>query len=276
MLAITNSCCFNLGNFRCRVIKDGTIMTRGKDGQPAPIMDVLCLLVKTEKNYVLIDSGFGEQPVIDGLHQTKVGKLLEILKREKIKTSDVDTVILSHLHPDHIGGITDESGQAVFPVAKYFISRKEWKFWMNTPDLSRLNENFKNSVLKALEMRILPLRERFTPVDQNEIVPGIKLIDSAGHTPGHITLNISSGAEELVCIFDLLHSVLEFSQPGLFRVSDMLPDQAEKTKRDVLDRIAESGALVFASHFSFPGLGYVTQQGSEYSWKPFNERQVKC
>jgi glyoxylase-like metal-dependent hydrolase (beta-lactamase superfamily II) len=276
MPELDESFCFDLGDFKCQVIKDGTIMTPGKNGEPEPIMDVSCLLVKTEKHIVLIDSGFGEHPVIDGIKQEKVGKTLEILKKEGIKASGIDTIILSHLHPDHIGGITDDAGKAVFPNAKCFVYQKEWNFWMNSPDLSQLNINFKDSVLKALEKRIQPIRDKFNPIEEIEIVPGIKLIESAGHTPGHVTLSISSGSQQLVCIFDLLHSYLEFSQPDLFISSDMLPDQAFKSRREVFSRIAESGALVFASHFSFPGLGYVTKQGSEYSWMPFNERQGKC
>lgn len=260
---------FNIGNFKCRVIKDGTLMAPGQDNRPVPVMDVSCLLVETDKHTVLIDAGFGEQPFINGIRQTKVGKALEVLKAESVGIASIDSVILSHLHPDHVGGITDDNGKAVFPGASYFILRKEWDFWNNNPDLSRVDTNIKKHILDILKKKILPVRERFILVEgEIDILPGIKIIDSAGHTPGHINLNITSGQEQLVCIFDIMHSSLEFTRPDILDASDMLPDQARINRNEAFSRIANSGALVFATHFTFPGLGYIVKKETGYAWQP--------
>jgi glyoxylase-like metal-dependent hydrolase (beta-lactamase superfamily II) len=227
MKIVENVFRFKLDKLECMVIKDGTLLGPSKkpdkDGNKEkihlePIMDVLCLLVKTEEHTVMIDTGFGEQPILGGIHQTGVGKMGQILKDEGIKSSEIDTVILSHIHPDHIGGLTDKKGRPAFSKARHIMLRKEWDFWMNNPDLTNVDESIKNATLAAIKRNILPIQERFSLIDgEIEIVPRIKLIKSPGHTPGHINLLIYSGNDQLMCIFDLMHSPLEFNQHDLFK-----------------------------------------------------------
>jgi glyoxylase-like metal-dependent hydrolase (beta-lactamase superfamily II) len=270
MAELKNIYRFKLGNFECQVINDGTLLGQGRDRQPVPVMDTLCLLVKTGDHTALIDTGFGEQPVVGGIRQTKVGNLLKVLETEGEKISDIDTVILSHAHPDHVGGIADDQGRPQFPNARIIMFRQEWDFWMNGPDLSRVNEHLKQATLTVIKKKLLPLKERFNLIEgEVEVLSGIRIIKSAGHTPGHINLLISSGSQQMICIFDLVHSQLEFSQPDLFKDSDMLPEQSSQSKEKTFVAAASSNTLVFASHYFFPGLGYIRRNDNRYSWKEY-------
>jgi glyoxylase-like metal-dependent hydrolase (beta-lactamase superfamily II) len=275
-----NSYPFKLGGFECLVVKDGPLI--GPDNRAArsagpkisrgvKIMDVSCLLIKTPAHLVLIDTGFGPgaRPVIGGIPQN-VGHLLPIMQKAGISPLEIDTLILSHAHPDHIGGLVDRNGQPVFPHARHFIPRREWDFWWSNPDLSMVEDNFKQAVLAAIAKNLLPLRDRFElVVDGTGIVPGIQLVSTPGHTPGHSSLIVTSGTQSMVCICDVLHWPREITHPDLASSSDMSLPRANISRHAILSRIVQSGALVFACHFPFPGLGYVLTDGREYLWQPY-------
>jgi glyoxylase-like metal-dependent hydrolase (beta-lactamase superfamily II) len=280
MPAARNSYQFNLGNMECLVMKDGPLT--GPDLNAAAsadkkihhnvkIMDISCLLIKTPAHLVLVDTGFGSgaRPVIGGVPQN-VGHMLQVMRKAGISPMEIDTLILSHAHPDHIGGVIDQDGNSVFPRARHCIPRLEWDFWRSNPDLNMVEEHFKQAVLAAITKNLLPLRDRLVLIDGGtEIVPGIQLLNTPGHTPGHSSLIVSSGTQEMICICDALHWPHEVSQPDLESSSDMLLAQANASRNAILSRIVQSGALVFACHFPFPGLGHILQQGRQYLWKPY-------
>jgi glyoxylase-like metal-dependent hydrolase (beta-lactamase superfamily II) len=279
MEALINCYRFKLGDFLCMVIMDGIIVEpkkqltarpKNQDIQFKQIMNVLCMFVKTQEHSVVIDTGFGRQVRIGGTLQTNVGNMLQNLQHEGIRRSEVDTVILSHIHADHIGGVTDKKGRLTFPNARHVVSKAEWDFWVSKPDLSNVNKSLKQTTLKAINDSLIPFREQFNLLENEiEIVPGVKMIKSPGHTPGHIALQITSDNEKLFCIFDIWHSPIEFTDPKLFESSDMLVEEAKSTRNQIISRITTSNALVFASHFPFPGLGHLLKDNNGCSWKPY-------
>ena len=257
----------NIGEFQCIVVSDGTISVpklptllsqTENEKTTYEDMDICCLLIKAGKRNILIDTGCG-----DGF-QESAGKLVMNLKTERISPEDIDTVIYTHGHEDHAGGAFDVDGNPVFPNAKYVVIREEWQCWERKPE-TPLNEGLFSSARKNL----LPIQEKFGIVETNyEVIPGIKLILTPGHTPGSIIVQIKSAEDELLCIGDLIHSRREFIQPDYYSFLDSDPEKALKLRTEGLSEMAQSGTLIFACHFPFPGIGYFTRENGVLSWRP--------
>jgi glyoxylase-like metal-dependent hydrolase (beta-lactamase superfamily II) len=265
---------FKIGNFECLVIRDGVFRVPDTQFeqlynhpviQLEKVVDVMCLLIRTENHTVLIDTGCGVDMGPDA------GKLLLILQAEGIQCTDIDAVILTHGHPDHIGGNTDAKGKPVFTNAYYIISRREWEFLAYEPDLTRLRagENEKQAWLAAVRKNLLPLRSKLKLFDSEaEILPGIKGVEAPGHTPGHTMLDISSGNERLICTGDLVQHTFQLEYPSWCTPIDIAPKQVKATREHELPQIAAAHVMVFASHFPFPGLGYIMPRGNAWFWQP--------
>jgi len=226
------------------------------------ISPYICLVVDTGKHRVLVDTG------ADSLGPD-TGKLLQNLQGGGISPVDIDTVILTHGHPDHLGGNTDAEGKLVFQNARHVIWRDEWDFWMSEQAERKLDEHVKEVLLKFARKNLPPIQGQLDIVDhETEIVPGIQAIAAPGHTPGHMALAISSGNEQLLCISDAVLHPIHLEQPDWYAGVDFAPDQTVATRRRLLNRAATERALVLAFHFPFPGLGYVIQKGQAWQWQP--------
>lgn len=282
-----NSYPFKIGNLEFLVISDGhfaiphhEIFTNAPVSRVEQLLrkhsielggielQVTCLLVKTGQKLVLLDTGFGSD------FEPNVGKLVENLQAEGIKPADIDMVILSHGHMDHIGGNTDAEGKPHFPKARYIMSKDDWEFWTWEPNLAPLKEDlYKQVQIKAVGKNLLPIQDRFDIVDyETEILPGIKLIAAPGHTPGHVMIAISSGSEQLLCTFDVVHYPFQLEQPDWHFVGDIIPERAVHTRRQVLNKASTDKVLVMAFHFPFPGLGHIVKDGEVWAWQPIETR----
>ncbi|MGD0794478.1 MAG: MBL fold metallo-hydrolase [Dehalococcoidales bacterium] len=266
---------FKIGNFECSVISDGMLTMPDTLSQPVPgqyhiirpgqLMDVLCLFIKTGERAILLDTGLG----VGG--QPLGGKLLHNLKAEGVLPRDIDTVILSHGHGDHISGLTDAEGRPVFPSARYIMSKAEWEFWTSDPELTRLNlnEGARQMFRAAVQKNLIPIKDRLDLIDgETGIIAGIEFIRAPGHTPGHIMLSISSGTEQLLCTSDLVHLPSHLRRPDLYDIFDIAPEQGHRTKIQMLSRVVTPDVLVFACHFPFPGLGHIVKKGGGWLWQP--------
>lgn len=228
-------------------------------------LEIMCLLVRTEKNLVLIDTGWGTWS------QTNSGKLIQNLQVEGIQATEIDTVILSHGHPDHIGGNTNAEGKPAYPNARYIIHKREYDFWTSEPDLTQFEESIRQEMLTAVHKNLIPLRGQLKLVNNEKgfIVDGIEFVLAPGHTPGHIVLTISSGSEQLVYTGDMAQHPLEFAQPDLCTYFDMMPKQASLARIKILSHAVTAGSLVFSCHFPFPGLGHVIErERNVWLWQP--------
>lgn len=227
------------------------------------VMEVMCLLVKAEKHLILMDTGWGVRS------QVGTGKLVQILESEGIRRQEINIVINSHGHPDHIGGNTDTEGKPTFPNARYIMCRKEWEFWTSGPLLSQIDDSFKNTMLDAVQKNLIPIRDQFELIDdETEIIPGFKTLKAPGHTPYQIVLAISTGRERLFCIFDVAHHPIQFLRHSWTTPLDLQPEQAVNTRKQFLSQKITPEATVFACHFPFPGLGRVVTGGDGWLWQP--------
>jgi glyoxylase-like metal-dependent hydrolase (beta-lactamase superfamily II) len=283
---------FTLGTFECLAISDGALnyplesffanvpredVQAALRQQHVPIEQITtpytCFLVKTGQHTVLIDTGAGNIgtqaaklfPSVD--HATTItGTLLENMQAAGISPADVDIVVITHAHPDHISGTLDSSGQLVFPNAQYFIHEDEWEFWMSEAAATSAPA----AMVTVARHNLTPLEQQLTRIaDGFEILPGIRVIATPGHTPGHIALAITSGDQHVLHISDVVLSPLHLEHPTWRPVFDMLPEQAAVSKQRIFDLAAEQHALVFAHHFlPFPNVGYIRKAGEGWYWQP--------
>ena len=283
---------FDLGGFGCLSISDGAFnyplesffanvpreqvqeILRQHDLPTQQIITpYTLLLVDTGEHRVLVDTGAGNLgahaaalfPSVD--HSTTVtGHLLDNLRAIGIEPSDIGTVVITHAHPDHVGGTLDEAGKLIFPNARYFLSREEWDFWTSDAATTKAPPPMVNIARRNLE----PLRDRLTLIDDaDEILPGIQAIATPGHTPGHIALSITSDGEQLLHVSDAVLYPLHLEHPGWTPVFDVSPEEAATSKRRIFDLAAEEEALVFAHHFPpFPNLGHVLKKEEGWLWRP--------
>jgi glyoxylase-like metal-dependent hydrolase (beta-lactamase superfamily II) len=233
------------------------------------------LYIDTGEHRVLVDTGIGQYgsladkmfPTVDNT-ATRSGTLLENMRAAGINPDEVDTVIVTHAHPDHVGGNLDAAGELNFPNAQYCIGQDEWDFWFSDERTAALH--VPPPMVQIARASLEPLRDRVTLIDSGaEILPGIAAIPTPGHTPGHMALSILSDGQQLIHFSDAVIHPLHLEYPDVLLVFDMLPDQTLASKRMICDRAADEKALVFAHHFpAFPNLGHIVKHLDGWRWQP--------
>jgi glyoxylase-like metal-dependent hydrolase (beta-lactamase superfamily II) len=264
----TSSYSFKLGDFDCWIINDGKVpipdVLQEHDSKNNIIaLDTLVLLVKTRTNTVLVDTGWGSGAEA----APQAGLLTQNLEAAGIRSEEIDSIIFSHAHVDHIGGNMNSTGHPVFPNARYFLFRREWEFWTVRPDLASMPESIRQSAQLAVQKNLIPLKDKINLIDESrDIIPGIFCVAAPGHSPGHIILIVSSGYQRLICLFDSFHRPIEIEKPSMFLTPPMT-GEAKSSRNKILSLISNDD-LVYAGHFPFPGLGHILRQNNICSWQP--------
>lgn len=285
---------FTIGTLECRIVQDGTfayphpahvffvgahederdraLRDRGIDPtrweeyvSPYP-----CLVVETDGETVLVDTGAGD------LAPT-TGNVRSNLRETGIAPADVDTVVLTHGHPDHVGGCVDEEDDPAFPEARYVMTDREWEFWTSAPDLSSLPVDDEiRSLLREVPETTLPLvRDRLELVDadtETEVAPGVSTVPAPGHTPGHVAVTVDSDGDSLLHLVDTVLHPIHLAHPEWHAATDYEPKRVVETRTRLLTAAATDRTPVLASHFPAPGPGYVGETDGAWDWEPLEER----
>lgn len=238
------------------------------------------LLVKRGRNLALCDVGAGDlgnpgDQAFPGLdHRTsRTNLLVPSLLAAGIEPEEIDTVLITHAHPDHVGGMLNAEGRLVFPNAHYYVAQQEWAYWMSAdPSVigaQALRDHLEQLI--AIARRALhAIAERVTLVQgADEVAPGIRFEPTPGHTLGHVIVTISAGGQTIYNISDLVAHPLFIEHPEWAAAIDMDAGQADAARRRFCARAAEEHALVFGHHLGpFPNLGRIAKCGAAWQWQP--------
>jgi glyoxylase-like metal-dependent hydrolase (beta-lactamase superfamily II) len=272
-----------LGDFEITALSDGTvdlpvdkllsepaaktdaILKKSYLSSPLEVSDN-AFLINTGSRLVLVDTGAGT------LFGPTLGNLLASLRAAGYGPEQVDDILLTHMHPDHVGGLF-ANGQRVFPNAIVHADKREADYWLNKANMAKASADSKGFFQGAIAS-VQPYIDagKFQPFNGNsEVVPGVSSMASPGHTVGHTSYLVESKGQELLLVGDVIHvEAVQFDDPSVTIGFDTDAKEATDSRAKVFTRAYQNGALIGAAHLPFPGLGHVNAKGKAWQWIPVN------
>jgi glyoxylase-like metal-dependent hydrolase (beta-lactamase superfamily II) len=223
------------------------------------------VVINTGSKLVLIDAGYGPGVA------PSVGLLPAHMAAAGIDPKSIDIVVLSHLHPDHINGIKDANGGLAFPNAELKAPTVDWAFWMSDDNMAKAQSNAMMKGYFANTRKVFAgLADRVAKYSWGqEVAPGITALDTSGHTPGHTSFVVASGSGKMLVQSDVTNIPEFFLRNPEWHVAfDVDPVKAAATRRRFYDMASAEKTLIAGFHFSFPSMGYVEKDGSNYRLVP--------
>ncbi|MBN1123308.1 MAG: MBL fold metallo-hydrolase [Anaerolineae bacterium] len=230
-------------------------LTRHHYKRTEPIFfQVNTLYVRMGSHHVLVDPNAGLDTNV-----REPGPLLDRLGELGIEPADIDTVVVTHFHPDHYTGCVDADCRPLFPEATCYVQRSEWENWEN-PDHPEAD------FAAAFRQLVRSIRDRFVLLDGDQpIIDGVEAIGTPGHSAGHMSVLID---DEVLVVGDALINMIHLEHPEWLAVFEQGLDHVFESRRKLLELIIEHDLLVYGSHYPWPGLGRVEKLGTCYGWVP--------
>jgi glyoxylase-like metal-dependent hydrolase (beta-lactamase superfamily II) len=269
---------FRVGTVDCAVVNDGDLALPPEvvfpperraewprfapDAQGRLTFPINCMLVWSEDRTILVDTGNGNKP---GVQWPGGGNLLDELAAAGVAPEDVDLVVLTHTHGDHVGWNTvlrDDRIVLTFPRARYIVPRADWEHY-TSPALAERFAFVRDSLLPLRDSGRLELVEGEVVVTKD-----LTMLPAAGHTRGHCVAVVRSEGQTLIHLGDTFHHRIQFEKPDLVRDLDLLPDLVPITRRYIMDLAIEAHAVVLAAHDAHPGLGRLVRRDGGATFQP--------
>jgi glyoxylase-like metal-dependent hydrolase (beta-lactamase superfamily II) len=232
-------------------------------GMPGPALDnpFNVTVVRTPRGLVMLDVGRGIQG----------SQMLANMRAAGLDPAQVILIAHTHFHGDHIGGLTDANGQALFPNVPVLVPEKEWAFWNDAGEESRAAP-LRRPGFANVRAKFAPYQGRVTTFRPGaEVAPGITSLATEGHSPGHVSFLVADGNAQLLVIGDAVNSpALFMPNPEWIPVFDQDPQMAVETRKRLLDRLATDRIPIIGYHFPMPATGHVERAGSGYRLVPSN------
>ena len=276
---------FGVGEIGATVLSDGIIggppRIYASDAPEAELQEVLkraflpsdhltlnlnTLLIEAGGKRILLEAGAGQTMGPGG------GRIFANLAAIGLTPADIDIIVISHTHPDHVGNLRSAEGERAFPRATIFAPKADWDFFVrNEPDLSYMPvpEDFRRRFGAAIKRSVEPVTQGIELYEAGaEIVPGLTTIAAAGHTPGMVSFLVHSGSDQLLLTADLAyHPVVNVDRP--WRPGpDRDKEAALNARRRIFDRAATDRIPVLGFHYPFPGIGHLLKTDTAYAWVP--------
>lgn len=223
-------------------------------------------LVNTGTKLVLIDTGSG------AFFGPTLGKVGANLKAAGYQPEQVDEIYITHLHPDHVGGLSAD-GKRLFPNAVLRAGKPDVDYWLSTKNEEKAPQDKKGFFQPAM-LSVNPYIQagKFRAIESDgELVPGIAAVAAPGHTPGHTIYIVQSQGQKLILVGDLIHvASVQMDNPQVTIGFDSDEKQAYASRRKQFDTAAGERDLIGGAHLQFPGLGHLVKEGKGYRWVPVN------
>jgi glyoxylase-like metal-dependent hydrolase (beta-lactamase superfamily II) len=272
-----------LGDFEVTVINDGTTSldvdkllaeppakteaALKKSFEASPVeTSSNAFLINTGTKLVLIDTGAG------ALLGPTLGKLLMNVRAAGYKPEQIDDVFLTHMHPDHVGGLMAD-GALAFPNATLHANKRDSDYWLSQANLDKAPADAKGYFQGAMaSVNPYVAAGKYQPFETDgERMPGVHSIATYGHSAGHTSYLVESKGQKLMVIGDLIHvAAVQFSDPGVTIAFDSDAAAAAATRKKVFGELASDGVLLGAEHLQFPAFGHLRAAGKSWQWVPVN------
>ena len=220
-------------------------------------------LIRANGRTILVDTGLGPKPA--NTPDAPWGQLLRDFEANGVRTDEVDMVVMTHLHRDHVGWNLKTEGERLvptFPRARYWMSAKDWEA-CHTPDVQP--ERFPNAPTCVWPLEAMGLVELMH--GEHSITPELTAVPSPGHTPGHVCILITSQGQRALVLGDAAHNPVQVEETDWVSRADMDPDLTRKTRRALMERLEREEIIVAAGHFQAPGFGRIVRLEGRRYWR---------